>query len=120
MENTTIKRSGCLTIFLALILAANLFLGGYFVFTYDWSGQANSPSLWLPISNIIVCLVNIACAVGIWKWRKWGLIGFCLSVVFMYVFTVVTTGNYANIFGLTGASVLALLVSPYWKQMKFW
>lgn len=119
MNQNKFTRSGCLTALLFLILIANLGFAVYSIITFN-RARLLLPYLpaWILVVNILLCLGNAGCAVGIWFWRRWGIIGYGALTVISYLLNAIMTGNFMNIYGLVGAIILVLFIVPYWKWMK--
>lgn len=113
------KRRSCLTLFLILIAVVNLFTAISFAVTLVQSSQSTPVAPWMIGFSIGVCIVNVACAVGVWFWKRWGIIGYGLVALISYLVNGFTTGNYLNLIGLAGSSLLVVLILPYWKEMRW-
>ncbi len=114
-----LKRGNCLTFFLSVMVLANVVVGFFFLFTLIGVVQQTGTPLptWMIIFSVVVTIGNVACAVGTWKWKRWGVLGFGALSLISFIVNLVVTGNYTNLFGLVGSGVLVLLVLPNWKQM---
>ncbi len=112
------KRRSCLTIFLVLIVLANLVIAVSFAISLVQSSQTTPVAPWMIAFSIAVCLCNVACAVGVWMWKRWGVIGYGALALTSYLVNGFATGNWVNFFGLIGSSLLVVLVLPYWKEMR--
>ncbi len=98
------QRHGCLTAYLISMLIANsataLIITGTIIThaqTIHWA---------LPIVAI-AGFFNLACAIAILKWKKWGFWGFCVSAIIVFVANMsIGTPLGSSIAGLLGFAVL--------------
>lgn len=115
---TTLKRNGFLSTLLVLIIVVNVIVGFLFILTaLGFSKNATLPT-WMIIYSIFQCLGNVACMIAVFNWKRWGVVGYGAIAVISYIVNAIVTGNYTNIIGLAGSSILVALILPYWKQMK--
>ena len=64
-------------------------------------------------------LVNTAAAVGVWRWKKWGVFTFYGLAAITMVFNLAIGVNPSQaIMGLGGPIVLWLLAKPVWKHFS--
>ena len=97
------KRHGCLTSLLVLILVVNIYsaisylIGGNSLKAYV--GQAYK---WLFPLMCLLSLFNLICVVALLKWKKWGFWGMCGSAVI---------GSIANLYiGLSFVPAISGLI----------
>ena len=113
------KRGGCLTAWLILMMVFNPLVTIYYL--VSGSAIQNSmpayPSWGIPVM-IVLTLVNLACAIALWGWRKWGLYGLIASSLVAFLINVFTLGFAASVSGLVGIVIMIALVRPVWKQME--
>jgi hypothetical protein len=112
------KRRSCLTVFLVLIVLANLAIAIYFSMTLLQAPRVTQLAPWMVAFSAVICVGNVACAVGAWLWKRWGVIGYGGLALTSYLVSGLVTANWTNFFGLIGSSLLVVLVLPYWKQMR--
>lgn len=117
MKNPFTRR-GCLSAFLGLIILVNFLFAMYLLLALSGALGPVTMQPKVILLSAAICLANAACAVGVWFWRRWGVIGYGVLAVLSYITNAVMTGNFANIIGLAGSSILVALVLPYWKDMK--
>lgn len=119
-ETPKVKRNIFLTILLLLIFTANLLVAGSYILTLLKAAGGEMPATpsWLAIFGLFVCFGNIVCAIAVWVWKKWGLIGFDILVASAYIVTGIATHDFSSFYALVGAIILTILVFPYWKFMK--
>ena len=110
-------RGGCLTAFLVLMMIANPLVGLMYVVTGDTIKRTlHAPDWAIPVLTI-ASLVNFACAVGIWKWKKWGVFGaVAMAAIGLVVNFTIGIQPMQAIFGLVGPAILIALVSKLWKK----
>jgi hypothetical protein len=117
MQITLPARSLPLTVLLILIVLANLASAVLLAVNLALYGFGGTPP-WLYLVSVLMNFANGISAIGIWFWKRWGIIAYGILAVGSYILSIVTTGKFTNFIGLAGFSILALLVSPYWKSMK--
>jgi hypothetical protein len=113
-----LKRSSCLTFFISVLVLANLVVGCYFLLTLIGVYHQTALPPWMILFSVVVCVGNVACAYGTWRWKHWGVLGFGALALVSYITNIAVTGNFLNLFGLAGSGVLVALVLPHWKQMR--
>ena len=95
-------RHGCLTAFLVLIVVAHVGMALWYLAVL--LGASNLPiEIPAPALAVLIAggLFNVACAVALFRWRKWGFYGLCVSAVAVFVL------NFA--LGLGAQALLGLL-----------
>jgi hypothetical protein len=101
------KRHGCLTAWLVFMIIVNSATSLFYLLSSASIKLAfpNAPSWAFPVI-VIAGLVNLACAVALLRWKKWGFWGLCVSsiVVFITNYSIGTGG--AAILGLIGPALL--------------
>lgn len=110
----TRKRSGCLSAFLVLAMIANPLIA-----LLTWIGAADMPSSVQPLM-VFGGLLNLAClgfAIGIWKWKRWGVYGYVISLGLFVVLNFMVGDVAGAVRGLAPIGLLVLLISPVWKQL---
>ena len=71
-----IHRSSCLTGFLSLMILVNVIIGFYFAAAWLGLYQSEALPAWMILFSAVICLANVACAVGTWLWRRWGVFSY--------------------------------------------
>ena len=115
------KRHGCLTTFLVLMVVSNAVTA----LLYLTNGEviaANFPRAFPGAFVVIavVCLCNIAFAVALFQWKRWGFYGFAATgVIVLGVNLSIGVGVIQSLFGFAGAAIL------YWtlqmgKETRAW
>ena len=110
-------RGGCLTAFLVLMMIANPLVGLMYLVTGDAIRRSlHAPDWAIPVLTI-ASLVNFACAIGIWKWKKWGVYGaVAMAGLGLVVNFTIGIQPMQAIIGLVGPAILIALVSKLWKE----
>jgi hypothetical protein len=110
-------RGGCLTTFLVLMILFNVAVPAYYLVAGHQVRRLN-PNFptWGPTLFVLMGVINLICAIGVWRWRRWGVIGYGATA--LCFFTVPGQNPVLAILGLLGPVVLSFLVSPQWSQME--
>jgi hypothetical protein len=76
------ERHGCLTAWLVLMIVANSASALMYLLGSDAIRRTfpNTPAWAFPVL-IVFSLFNLACAMALFRWKKWGFWGFCASSV---------------------------------------
>ena len=102
-----------MTAFLMFVLGANALTA----FTYV-TGGATIATWAIPVFGIS-SLLNVASAVAIWRWRRWGVYGFVVTSALVFITNV---GRGVPILhgalGLLGIVILGVLIRPVWGSLK--
>lgn len=117
----TKQRGPLLTVWLALMLAANVFT------VYLYALTATSPlahSIFLPsvahwaiYSFIILGALNLVCVSFLFLWKKWAFFTLCGSAGAAFAINLyVGVGPYAFV-GLAGIAVFIVIIRTKWSQL---
>jgi len=102
------ERHGCLTAWLCIIVLLNsLALVGLF-YLQD-AVALDQPALprWILLVSMLLCSANVACAVALLNWKKWGFLGICITTTVAATLNVVTSPKPLQIVGgFIGVAVL--------------
>ena len=115
------QRHGCLTTWLVLMLVMNSFAAlVYFVAGgFLLEGLPGAPSWTMPALGLL-SILNLVCAVGLWRWKKWGFAGFCFTSAIAFVINLsIGTGIGPSLMGLLGLAIL-FGVLQIGKENKGW
>ena len=115
------ERSGCLTAFLVVVMAANALGALFYVLGGEMIRDA-MPDLpgWGIVFLAFMSLVNVACGFAVWKWKRIGVVGFGVSALIAFVFNLSFGDLNPTMFaGLVGPVILMGLVSKAWTHMKW-
>jgi hypothetical protein len=102
------ERHGCLTVYLVLAIIANSAVGLLYLFGREAIKRSN-PNIpdWAFAVLIVVCLFNLACAIALLRWRKWGFWGLIVSAaVTLGVNLAIGLGFLSAVGGLLGVLIL--------------
>lgn len=114
-------RHGCLTAFLILMIVANSLTAVMYLLRGDAIHKLfpNMPGFALPLL-IVLALVNIVCAIALFKWKKWGFWGFGATSVIALIMNLALGLGLGRAFG--GIIGLAILygVLQIGKENKGW
>ena len=109
------KRHGCLTAWLILMIIANSAIAfGYLigvdrsiVFTKLKESYPNAPGWTFPLLTVL-SLINLACAIALFNWKKWGFWGFCATSVIVLIINLSTGVKIlpSSMGGLVGIALL--------------
>jgi len=119
------NRHGCLTAWLILMIVANsLSLLMYLVMAAG-EGEAMREAfpdmpVWAIPALIVLSAFNVACAIALFRWKKWGFWGFCAtSAIGLPINLYLGVGVPQSIAGLLGV-VLLFAVLHIGKDNKGW
>ncbi len=115
--DTPKQRGGCLTALLVLMMIANPLVGLMYLVNGDAIQRAiHAPGWAIPVLGG-ASLLNFASAVGVWRFKKWGVYGFlAMSAVALTVNLIVGIAPLQIMIGLIGPAILVALVRPLWSQ----
>lgn len=107
------ERGGCLTIWLVIMMILNAMTAlTYFLGGVPWIGSGMAILLGL------LCLVNVASAVGVWQWKRWGVYAFVATAVLATIANILLgISLYIAVVGLVGPVILGALVYDKWALM---
>ena len=86
MTTEEMKRHGCLTAWLVLMIITNSGAALMYLMLSDAirTGLSNVYGWVFPVMMIIFCLFNIVCLIALFQWKKWGFWGFFASSVVVF------------------------------------
>lgn len=108
IETTSKQRHGCLTAYLIFMIIANSAAALSYVFNSEAIRQAlpDMPGWAIPVLTV-GCLFNLACAVALFRWKKWGFWGFVGSaIVVLALNLLIGLGIGTSLGGLLGIAIL--------------
>jgi len=119
------KRGGWMTAVLIFAMIV-FFLGGAILIIGNFAASdeihklfPNRPG-WVNLFQGLLCFANLAAAVGVWKFKKWGVIAFGVSTAAGLICNVFFYGiEIRSIFVLLAAFIgFGMIVSSsFWKRM---
>jgi hypothetical protein len=101
------QRHGCLTAYLILMIVANS-ATAIFYFIGRTAGALFQPGMgsWAILLGFIG-LINLACAIALFSWKKWGFWGFATtSLVTLFLNLYLGIGIGPSLLGLVGIAIL--------------
>jgi mannose/fructose/N-acetylgalactosamine-specific phosphotransferase system component IIC len=118
-QSRQLKRGGCLTAFLIFMLIVNPLVAIYYFVAGSSVAQAlpHMPTWVIPVLGL-GCLANFVFAIGIWKWKKWGMYGFAASAGIVFFINAIYINVLTALWGLVGVGLLAYLLRQAWSQME--
>jgi hypothetical protein len=102
------QRHGCLTAWLVLMIVANAATAVLYLIAGAAFRQKlpNAPDWVLPVL-IGMGVVNVVCAVGLFRWKKWGFYGFLVTSVMAFAVNLMLGLGIARaLLGLVGVAIL--------------
>jgi hypothetical protein len=121
-------RGTFLSVLLALSMAGNVLGGVFWVITAaltqrtvgDGLTDTQAAAAHLHTQMLfyaLMCLANVACLVGVWTWKKWGIYGYVgfsmLGIMISLSFSAVTM-----ITTFVWLAFLAVLIAPRWSAFE--
>ena len=104
----TKKRHGCLTAYLIFMMIANTLA----IVAYAGFGaaiQKANPGMpdWAMLVLPMFGVLNVVCAIGLFKLRKWGFWGFVISAAVVFFINIAIGLNILQaLFGLVGIAII--------------
>lgn len=102
------QRHGCLTAWLILMIITNSLTAYSYLFSSD-AIRKIFPNIqnWIFPAVIVLAICNVVCAIALWKWKKWGFVGFLLSSIIAFAINLmIGLQTIYAILGLLGVAVL--------------
>lgn len=115
------SRHGCLTAWLVVMILANSASFLLYLLAQDMISE-QLPQLpdWAFPVLIVGSLFNLLCALALFRWKKWGFWGACLSSIVIFVLNIeLGIGIGQSLFGLVGV-VLLYAVLHIGKDNQGW
>ena len=120
MDNMQKQRGFWLSTFLILMLIVNA-LTAYIYITspelvMDLYTRATNTVLYF---LVLIACINVILAAGIWAWRKWGVIGFYMSIVLVFAINLyLGIGFLASMPGLVGGIIIFFVTKNRWQNFS--
>ena len=119
------RRSGCLTAWLLLMILGGLIgalsylTGGAMVQRGFQQAHVRAPSSGVMFWMALLSLANVACAVAVWRWKRWGFYA-VLAIAVLGIVTNAAIGFSVGtlLFSLIGPAILYFLLRPFWDRME--
>ena len=115
--NEPVKRGGCLTAWLILMILGS----AYLAVTYLAMGDKLLPNLpgWSLPALGVLCIVNLLCAIAIFAWKKIGFYGVIGTTVITVVINIASGLPIASAAGgIIGILILYALLRPVWDNLS--
>lgn len=121
-EPTKNKRGGCLTVFLiaVLVISPLYIIIGLFPPSAGTMQYLPKWSSWAIYGMALLGVVNLVSAIAMWKWKKWGVIGFAVAILGFFTLNILRGGVSlpGALLGIViGFAILIRLVRPVWQKM---
>jgi hypothetical protein len=86
----------------------------------QWALAGNLPSDMASLAVIggVLNVAGLIFAIGVWKWKKWGVYGYVGSMGLFILLNLVTGQILPALQGLVPIALLIGLTQPVWKQFK--
>lgn len=103
------NRGGCLTAFLVYVIVANALL---LMLIFSMLSQNDgSVSDTLILFSIVNQIFVVACAIGLWYWKRWGYYGMVAGYLLAISVNFLTGAVLGSFAGLIGLAILAGLMN---------
>jgi hypothetical protein len=102
------QRHGCLTAWLVLVIVINTLVALLYLFGSSAVASAlpSSRSWAIPVLAVLA-VANVAFAVALFLWKRWGFYGFVATSVVGFALNIALGVNVAQaLFGLAGVAIL--------------
>ncbi len=67
----------------------------------------------------VIACINVILAIGTWAWRKWGVIGFYISIIIVFIINLyVGVGFLASMPGLVGGAIIFFTTKKRWQHFS--
>jgi hypothetical protein len=116
---TVPKRGGCLTAFLVVMFVINPLVAIYYLFAGGTvlAAYPGAPAWTIPVL-IVFSLINTGLAIGIWNWKRWGVYGFGVAVIGIFIVNMaIGVPILSALSGFVGLIIMIFLVRPVWEHM---
>jgi hypothetical protein len=102
------QRHGCLTAWLVLVIVLNAIVSLVYLFGSSAVGSTLPSSRgWAIPVLAVLALVNVACAVALFLWKRWGFYGLVATSVVTFAINIALGINVLQAaFGLVGVAIL--------------
>jgi hypothetical protein len=119
-STATRERSGCLTAWLILMLIANSGLAFYYLTSgNDLARFFTNASPTVFIILAVLGAVNVASAIALWRWKKWGFYLFIGTAILSIIINLsLGIPLFNSLLGLVGVGILWYLLNKQWDQFE--
>jgi hypothetical protein len=115
------QRHGCLTAWLILMIVANSLVAlVYLLGSTSMRQQLPHAPGWVFPVLALLCIVNLVCAIALFKWKKWGFFGNVGTTIVTFAINVAIGISIVQaVLGLIGLAIL-YGVLQIGKEKKAW
>jgi hypothetical protein len=101
------QRHGCLTAYLIVMIIANALVGLSYIFGGGAFADYSNYPTWIILVLGIISFANVAGAVALFLWKKWGFYLFIASSLVVFVFNLIAGADImTSLLGLVGIAFL--------------
>lgn len=111
------ERGGCLTAWLVVVLITNALIAFYYL-TSTSAMQQVYPTISSGVFLLLAVIgaVNVASAIGLWTWHKWGFYLFVATSIITLVINIgIGLPILSSLAGLIGVGILWYLLHKKWN-----
>jgi len=118
-ESGEMKRTGCLTLTLVLMMVFYLLLGLLYLVLFPLLGDAveGLPGWAYPLLGLLAA-VSFVSLIPVWRFRRIGVFGFAGASVLSAVILLMVSSVGAAVFPLVMLLLLGVVIRPYWMEMS--
>lgn len=111
-------RGGCLATLLVAWIILNGLSALYYLLAADSLLKAlpSFPAWAIPVFAL-GGLLNVLFAIGVWRWRRWGIYGIVVTNLLASLVNLAYVGVLGALIGIVGLVLLLLLIRPHWSAM---
>ena len=107
-----------LSLWLALIVAANVYLAWLYLTRGASISSVTSQAPWVPPAFGALAIANVVSAIAVWRWKKWGVYLNAAAALMSFVLNVlIGISPVSAAVGLLGPVILIVLVRSHWSAM---
>lgn len=114
------QRGFWLSAFLILMLIANA-LTAYIYMTNPELVMGLYPRATATVLYLlaVIACINVILAIGIWAWRKWGVVGFYISIVIVFAINLyLGIGFLTSMPGFAGGVIIFFTTKKRWQHFS--
>jgi len=108
------ERGFWLTLALVLMVVTGL-VAAYF---YNAAKDPSVERVWILSAMVIANLLDVAAAVGIWFWKKWGLYVYAVASILALVAGLVSVGMLASFYLVMPVAIVGWLLRTKWSYFE--
>lgn len=116
-DSTERERGGCLTAYL-IVVSIFWLIGGFSFLNISRELTSSTSQMWAMVIGI-ASLVAVVFVTGIWKWKKWGVLGLFGILILNILFYLIPPTRIVNaILAFIDILIFVFLIRPVWHQME--